>query len=56
MFVLPALGMSSTSTVTVWSKMGAEAIDSTPVVQAAGVKGRGWTEAAFPEAPPNDFF
>lgn len=41
MFVLPDLGMSSTSTVTVWSKMGAESVDSTPVIQAAGVEGRG---------------
>lgn len=56
MFVLPALGMTSISTVTVWSKMGAESIDITPVIQPAGVKGRGWTKAAFPEAPPNNFF
>lgn len=51
MFVLPALGMSSIYTVTVWSKMGAESIDITPVIQAAGSKGERLDKSSFPRGP-----
>lgn len=42
--------------VALWSKMDAEPVDITLMIQVAGIKGRGWTKEAFPEAPPNDFF